>query len=334
MPEGNCTTRRAASTDRPSRPEQLRRLVTEAVAGTAADGILLSGGLDTSIVATVAAAQGRRLRAVSVSVADAPSPDEPFAQQLSLRLGFDLNLLRPKLRDLVERMPEVIRIVNAFDPMELRNSIVTYLALDAARQLGVRSVLTGDAADELFAGYSYMFNMPPDQLSPYIRHLNEMMHFTSIPLGEALGVGVELPYLANAVRSFALTLEVKDLVGEHDGRRFGKKILREAFADVLLPEIAWRVKTPIEYGSGSTALRQFAAEAVSDAEFQGECERIAQQDGVRLREKEQYFYYRLYRQVHPPPRELPSGPKTCPECQGAVPRLDQRYCRLCGAYPV
>ncbi|MCI0723761.1 MAG: asparagine synthase-related protein, partial [Acidobacteria bacterium] len=113
----------------------------------------------------------------------------------------------------------------------------------------------------------------------------------------------------------------------------GKKILREAFADLLPTEIACRVKTPIEFGSGSTALARVAVEAISDEEFNCARERIAQDDGVGLRDKEQYFYYRLYRQIFPAPRDQPRGMKTCPECQGPVPRVDMTYCRLCGAYP-
>jgi asparagine synthase (glutamine-hydrolysing) len=323
-----------ASDERLHLARQLRELIAAAVAATTAEGILLSGGLDTSILGTLSASQGRRLRALTVAVAESPAPDAPFARELAARLGFEQQVLRPRYSDLLERMPEIIRILNTFDPMELRNSIVTYFALDSARAAGIGGVLTGDAADELFAGYSYMFNMPPEQLAPYIRHLNEVMHFTSVPLGQQLGVKAELPYLADAVRTFALTLGVDQLVGERAGQRFGKKILREAFADVLPEELAWRVKTPIEFGSGSTGLRQWAVINVSDAEFEAGREQAGKQDGVRLRDKEQYLYYRQYRRLFPPPREQPRGVKTCRECQGPVARPDMRFCRMCGAYPI
>lgn len=313
---------------------KLRLLVTEAVASTSAEGILLSGGLDTSIVATVAASLGRRLQAISVSVADCPGPDEPYARLISERLEFELEIIRPRLQELVEVIPAMIQVLLTFDPMELRNSVATYAALEAARASGIKGVLTGDAADELFAGYSYMFNMPAENLPAYIRHLNEVMHFTSLTLGPALGVKVELPYLADHIREFALSVCTADLVGERDGKRFGKKILREAFADALPDQIAWRVKTPIEYGSGSTGLTQLASESVGDAEFEGERHRIAREDGVLLRDKEQYFYYRVYRAQLGPPCELERGPKECGQCLGPVGRSDQRYCRICGAYPI
>lgn len=71
----------------------------------------------------------------------------------------ELEIVRPTLGELLGRMPKIIGPLNTFDHMELRNSIVAYVALSAARTAGARSVLTGDAADELFAGYGLMFNM-------------------------------------------------------------------------------------------------------------------------------------------------------------------------------
>lgn len=315
------------------RTEELRRLLTSAVAATTAEGILLSGGLDTSILAILAATQGRRLRAVTVAVADAPSPDEPFARTLAERLGIELELLRPTLGDLVELMPEVIRLLRTFDPMELRNSVVTFLALKAARAASLAAVLTGDAADELFAGYSFMFNAPEQDIPHHVRRMNDVMRFSSIPMGAALGVKAELPFLDKTVRAFALTLTAADLVGERDGCRFGKKILRQTFAPLLSEEFTERVKTPIEHGSGSTKLARVMTESVSDQEFESARQGVARNDGVRLRDKEQYFYYRFYRQIFPPPHELGNGVKACRECQGPLSDPTQRYCRLCGAYP-
>src|SRR5436190_14825391 len=217
--------------------------------------------------------------------------------------------------------------------MELRNSIVTYVAMEAASKRGLSAVLTGDAADELFAGYSFMFNMSAEQLPSYIRHLNEIMHFTSEVIGRNLSVGVDSPYVSPSVREFAISLGYEDLVCEYEGKRFGKRILREAFSAVLPKEITWRLKTPIEYGSGSTALKQLAEQSVNDADFERERERAAAYDSVKLRDKEQCFYYRIYRCLLPPPKELPRLTKTCTDCQAPVLRHDMKYCRMCGGYP-
>lgn len=319
--------------DAGSAAARLREFLEAAVKNSTADGILLSGGLDTSILSAVAAQQGRGLRAVSVSVADVVSPDESFAKLVAERCGFQLRVLRPSLADLIAAMPAVMRVLGGFDPMELRNSAVTWLALDAARNEGIAAALTGDAADELFAGYNYIFNMPAEQVRPYLDFLNGVMRFSSLPMGASVGVEAQLPYLDPAVREFSLTLSHADLVGERDSQRFGKKVLREAFADLLPEEITWRVKTPIEYGSGSRALQKFVTDSVLDDEFEAARVRIAAADNVSLRDKEQFFYYRIYRTILPPPCQQTGGAKRCGSCGGAVERAEQKYCRVCGAYP-
>ena len=323
-----------APTDRQNRVEQLRNLIIDQVLASSADGILFSGGLDTSVLAAIAASHGRRLQAVMVSVAEGTGLDEPFARLMVERLGIDLEVLRPSLDELVDRMPKLIRLLRTFDPMELRNSIVTYVAMEAASKRGLSAVLTGDAADELFAGYSFMFNMSAEQLPSYIRHLNEIMHFTSEVIGRNLSVGVDSPYVSPSVREFAISLGYEDLVCEYEGKRFGKRILREAFSALLPEEIAWRLKTPIEYGSGSTALKHLTEQSVTDSEFERERERAAVHDLVTLRDKEQCFYYRMYRSLLPPPKERAQGSKTCKDCHGPVARPDMTYCRICGAYPI
>ena len=322
------------SSDRVLKIECLRDLVIDQVLASSADGILFSGGLDTSILAAIASMHGRHLHATMVSVEEGNGLDEPFALVIAKRFGFELEILRPPLRDLLERMPELVLLLQTFDPMELRNSIVAYFALQAAVERGLAAVLTGDAADELFAGYSFMFNMAAERLPAYISHLNDIMHFTSQVIGRNLGIAVDCPYLAPTVRDFALSLVYEDLVFEQQGRRWGKRILREAFAGLLPEEIAWRVKTPIEYGSGSTALKQLTELSVTDNEFEGERERAALHDSVKLRDKEQYFYYRIYRRHFPPPIERTRESKTCKDCKGPVARADMTYCRICGAYPI
>jgi len=140
--------------------------------------------------------------------------------------------------------------------------------------------------------------------------------------------------MAPAVRDFALSLAYEDLVGDYQGQKFGKKILREAFSPLLPEQIAWRLKTPIEYGSGSTALKHLAEECVTDSEFEREREKAATHDSVKLRDQEQCFYYRIFRQQLPPPIERARAVKACPECAGPVARADMTYCRICGAYPI
>jgi asparagine synthase (glutamine-hydrolysing) len=322
------------------RAKALRRLLGETLEAMPADAILLSGGLDTGVLAALASSLTRRLRAFVVQVAGAPDatelppPDEPYSTLMARRCGFPLTILRPTLDDLLDRMPEVVRILRTFDPMELRNSVVIHLALDAARGAGCRAVLTGDAADEMLAGYSYMCSMAPDALLAYIRHMSEVMRFSSLPLGAALGLEVRIPYADPRVRDFALGLGAADLVGERRGVRHGKWILRQAFSGWLPEEVVWRVKTPIEYGSRSTTLAARATAAVGAGELESERHRIALDEGVRLRDREHYFYYRIYRRIFPPPRQEKGDGTRCPDCQAPIRRPGSRYCPVCGAFPI
>jgi asparagine synthase (glutamine-hydrolysing) len=325
--------RQYSETERRSPAVCLKELLEDAVERSTADGILLSGGLDTSVLLAIAAKQRRKLRAFCIAVAGAANPDESFAKMMAERCEFTLRILRPSLADLVAAMPAIMRVLGGFDPMELRNSAVVWLALRAAKEEGIAGVLTGDAADELFAGYNYIISMPPEQVRPYLDFLNGVMRFSSQPMGASLGVHAHLPYLDPTVREFALTMPRDNLVAERNGQHFGKKVLREAFADLLPQEITWRIKTPIEYGSGSHALQRFVVESVSDYEFETKRIRLAAEDGVSLRDKEQFFYYQMYRTISPPPREQAGGVKRCTACAGAVERADQKYCRMCGAYP-
>src|SRR5258708_6730785 len=95
-------------TDRPNRLEQVRNVISDQVLESSADGIIFCGGLDTSVLAAIAASHGRRLQAVMVSVAEGTGLDEPFARLIVERLGMDLGIFRPSLDGLVDRMPETI----------------------------------------------------------------------------------------------------------------------------------------------------------------------------------------------------------------------------------
>src|SRR5690348_18422112 len=116
--------RQYSETERRSPAVCLKELLEDAVERSTADGILLSGGLDTSVLLAIAAKQRRKLRAFCIAVAGAANPDESFAKMMAERCEFTLRILRPSLADLVAAMPAIMRVLGGFDPMELRNSAV------------------------------------------------------------------------------------------------------------------------------------------------------------------------------------------------------------------
>jgi asparagine synthase (glutamine-hydrolysing) len=168
--------------------------------------------------------------------------------------------------------------------------------------------MTGDGSDELFAGYSYMAELSPQDLGRYIRKLSQNWYFSANELGRALGVEIRQPFLDEDFVRFALKirpeLKVKDGVGKY--------ILRKSFEDLIPPEIVWRRKEPIEYGSGSTKLHEIINNMVTDEEFQSARKKV----DIKFINKEHFFYWRIYNEV-----------------VGKIPkaRADEISCPCCGA---
>ncbi|MBC7129627.1 asparagine synthase, partial [Candidatus Bathyarchaeota archaeon] len=172
-----------------------------------------------------------------------------------------------------------------------------------------------------------------EDVESVLRHMWEIMFFSSVPMGKALGVDVKTPYLDPDFKDFAMKLSVEYKIREEEGKMWGKWIMRKAFENILPPEIAWRRKDPIEVGSGATTLPSFFNRKISDSEFEEKRKKYLETDKVTIRDKEQLFYYEIYREeVGVPHPEDPSG-KICPQCNSNVPE-NMSFCRVCGAYPV
>ena len=311
---------------------RLRFLIDEAVKRNLADGILLSGGLDTSILAATASRLAP-LKAFTVALQGAPAPDIKYATLMAnnLRLGHIVHYFdRSELYDAVRR---VVELMESFDPMEVRNSVAIYIGLKRAKEEGVSTVMTGDGCDELFAGYSFLFNLERERLDSELRKLWGVMSFSSERLAKAFSVEVKLPYLDPDLKSFAMRLDSQYKVRDKRGRRWGKWVLRKAFEDVLPEEIVWRVKAPIEEGSGTTILPGLFSREIPDAEFEEKRMKYLEKDKVTIRDKEQLFYYDAYRAALGAPHPINLKGKTCPQCNSNVAE-NATYCRTCGAYPI
>lgn len=307
----------------------IRELLTSAVERHRCEAILLSGGLDTSIVAALAAPRGLRL-AVTVTVGDAP--DLPYATEIAARLGLEHVVLRRTLPELAAALPALIGIIGSFDGMFLRNDVVVYEGLREVARRGARRCWTGDGADELFAGYSFMFHKQPEEIERTVRQFAHTMRFNGPRIGEALGIDVHSPYLDPAVIELAKRLSGEELVVDRSGARLGKAPLRLAFAADLGDRHAYRRKDPIEIGSGATALGKHVASDLESA-FVPEAARILAEDRVEIRDAEHLAYYLMYLDVFGgPPRGDPALPKECRGCHARGP--EGTYCTVCGAYPI
>ena len=311
----------------------LRQLLARVVKNYGGDSILLSGGLDTSIIAELASKTNPHLQAFTVLLKDFPSPDRHYSKLVSSKLGIGQDLIEASLDDVESALPEVIKVLRSFDPMEIRNSTAIFLGLQRAKSEGYSRVLTGDAADELFAGYNFATKLPKMEALPKLHHLWEVMHFSSIPLAESFEIKTLLPFLDDEVRKFATSeLPFEFLVRTKDDEIFGKFILRIAFEDLLPSEIVWRKKTPIEYGSGTTVLSQIYSGKIDGSEFEEKKRRYLETDHVRLRDPEQLHYYEIYRKEF----GVITSDQTrriCPACTSNLPER-ANFCTTCGEFPV
>jgi asparagine synthase (glutamine-hydrolysing) len=306
--------------------ERLRSKLKEAVERSRAEGILLSGGLDTSILAFVA----RPTIGFTVALKDSLASDLSYSEKISKLLGIQHRKMEFTTEEALNTLPEVIKILKTFD-LAMPNELSIYFALKLARENRISSVMTGDGADELFAGYSYMAKFPPEDLEGYIRSLSQNWYFSANELGRASGVEVRQPFLDEDFVRFALEispeLKVKDGVGKY--------ILRKSFEDLIPAEIVWRRKEPIEYGSGSSKLHEIINNMVTDEEFKLATNEV----DIKFINKEHFFYWRIYNQVVGEiPRASPSAPspftgegwsevKSCPCCGAA---MGTYHCPTCG----
>jgi len=294
--------------------EQLRGKLKEAASKEKADGILLSGGLDTSILAFIA----KPAVAFTVALKDSQASDLVYSEKISRLLGIEHKKMEFGVEEALDTLPEVIRILRTFD-LALLNDLSIYFALKLVRENKVKSVITGDGSDELFAGYSYMTELSPKDLERYIRGMSRSWHFSASDLGEALGIKVKQPFLDEDFIRFALDIspELKVKGG------VGKYILRKSFEGLMPQEIIWRKKEPIEYGSGSNKLHEIISKKVSDEEFQS----MKKKTGIKFMNKEHSFYYHIYSEVV---GEIPKADSDEERCACCGAQLNKSYCRVCG----
>jgi asparagine synthase (glutamine-hydrolysing) len=312
---------------------ELRALLEKSVKKNLTKDMLFSGGIDTSILATIVS-KYVRIRSFTCAFKQANALDIKYAKLMAKRLNIE-HYMNPFDEDQVfEAIPDVVKVLESFDPMEVRNSITITIGLKFAKSYGATKLITGDGADELFAGYHMYYRHVgnKEKLSSMLK-MWDIMAFSSVPLGKSLGIEVRAPFLDPEVQKFAMNMDPRYNVQEERGEVWGKWILRKAYEDVLPPEVRWRDKNPIEVGSGTTILPKYMAKKISDSEFAAKKKKILERDNVTIRDKEQLVYYEAYREVVGVPYAKDPDARTCPQCNSNVSE-NATVCKTCGAYPI
>jgi len=313
---------------------ELRALLEKAVKKNLTEDMLFSGGIDTSILATIVS-KYVRIRGFTCAFKQANALDLKYAKLMAKQLNIE-HYINPFDEDeIFEVIPDVVKVLGSFDPMEVRNSITIMIGLRFAKSYGSTKLITGDGADELFAGYHMYYRHVgnKEKLSAKLKKMWGIMAFSSVPLGKSMGIEVRAPFLDPDVKEFAMNMDPRYNVQEERGELWGKWILRKAYEDVLPPEVRWRDKNPIEVGSGTTILPRFMAKKIPDSEFKAKKKKILETDKVTIRDKEQLVYYEAYREVVGVPHPKDPDARTCPQCNSNVPE-NATVCKTCGAYPI
>jgi len=308
---------------------ELRDALTASVKRNLSNAVLLSGGLDSSILASIAS---KFVKLTGITVTYNNAPDLQFAKTIAEKHSIKHLIKHLTTHDLEDAVKKVIMIMHSFDPMEVRNTAVLYSSISTLKQNGFTSVMTGDGGDELFAGYNYLLRLDEKKLNDELNRLWKIMHFSSTVIGQELGVSVKCPYLDREFIEVAKLIPVSLKVREQNGTRLGKWILRACFQDGITTDIAWRTKMPLEQGSGTSVLTQHFNSSTSDDNFNSKVKHYAQHDSVKVRNKEHLHYYEVYKEFFDPPKESDCEFR-CPDCHGCV-KKDSRFCNTCGAFPI
>jgi asparagine synthase (glutamine-hydrolysing) len=289
-------------------------------------GVLLSGGLDSSIVSAVAKKYAsKRVESGDTSEAWWPqlhsfavglegSPDLAAARKVADHIGTIHHEVVFMVQEGLDALSDVIYHLETYDVTTVRASTPMYLLARVIRSMGIKMVLSGEGADELFGGYLYFHKAPNAQAfhEETVRKLGKLHLYDCLRANKALsawGVEGRVPFLDKAFMDVAMTLNPKDKMSGEG--KMEKWILRKAFEDYLPKEIVWRQKEQFSDGVGYSwidTLKATVTHRVSDDEMKAAAIKFP----VNPPQNKEEYYYRSIFAGHFPSdtaaRTVPSVP--------------------------
>jgi len=269
-----------------------KRLMSDVPLGTS-----LSGGLDSSIIAMIASQDTPGLHSFVVGVEG--GEDLEASRLMANTLGTQHHEYIYNEEDMLKILPDVVYYLESFDPALVRSAIPNFMLAEMASDY-VKVMLTGEGADELYAGYSYLQRFEnPNFLQDELVYITGALHNTNLQRGDRMsmahGLEARVPFLDVDSVSMALSLPPEWKLHEND--RPAKALLRRAYEGFLPDEIVYRPKMKFSKGAGSSdILAERAERKVTDAEFQSEKKRLKQDWDYNLQNKEALLYYRMLRE--------------------------------------
>ena len=289
-------------------------------------GVLLSGGLDSSVISAVAEkfsenrieADGAtkawwpRLHSFAVGLKGAPDLEK--ARMVADHIGTVHHEINYTIQEGLDAIRDVIYFIETYDVTTVRASTPMYLLARVIKSMGIKMVLSGEGADEIFGGYLY-FHKAPDAKAFHeetVRKLSKLYMYDCLRANKSLaawGVEGRVPFLDKEFLDVAMRTNPQAKMCP--GSTMEKKIVREAFADMLPAEVAWRQKEQFSDGVGYNwidTLKKITSDQVSDEQMEHAAERFPINPP---RNKEEYYYRSIFAEYFPSDsaaRSVPSVP--------------------------
>lgn len=277
-------------------------------------GVLLSGGLDSSVISAIAEkysemrieddsrskAYWPRLHSFAVGLKGAP--DLAKAKIVADHIGTVHHEINYTIQEGLDALRDVIYYIETYDVTTVRASTPMYLLARVIKSMGIKMVLSGEGADEIFGGYLYFHKAPDAQAfhEETVRKLSKLHQYDCLRANKSLsawGVEGRVPFLDKEFLDVAMRLNPTNKLCP--GTTIEKRIVREAFADMLPSEVAWRQKEQFSDGVGYSwidTLKQITSEAVSDEEMALASERFPINPP---KTKEEYYYRSIFAEHFP-----------------------------------
>ena len=277
-------------------------------------GVLLSGGLDSSVVSAIAQnfsemrieddsltkAYWPRLHSFAVGLKGAP--DLAKARLVADHIGTVHHEINYTIQEGLDAIRDVIYFIETYDVTTVRASTPMYLLARVIKSMGIKMVLSGEGADEIFGGYLYFHKAPSAQAfhEETVRKLSKLYLYDCLRANKSLcawGVEGRVPFLDKEFLDVAMRTNPQAKMCP--GQVMEKKIVREAFAHMLPDEVAWRQKEQFSDGVGYSwidTLKQMTAEAVTDEQMLHAAERFPINPP---KNKEEYYYRSIFAEHFP-----------------------------------
>ncbi len=282
-------------------------------------GVLLSGGLDSSIIAAITQKYAKKRvetdskeeawwpQLHSFAVGLEGSPDLAAAKKAADYIGTVHHEIHFTIQEALDSLEDVIYHIETYDITTVRASTPMYLLARAIKAMGIKMVLSGEGSDELFGGYLYFHKAPnaKEFHEELVRKMSKLHLYDCLRANKSLmawGVEGRVPFLDKEFIDIAMRLNPCDKMNIRlpDGKqRMEKWILRKAFEDMLPAEICWRQKEQFSDGVGYNwidTLKKMTEEKVSDAEFARRENRFPVNTP---KTKEEYYYREIYSRLFP-----------------------------------